>query len=115
MSTRSIASVLAVVALASGLAGCVVHEGEADVTFLWDFAGQGCAEAGARYVDVWVEDLGDGSVDEFVGIPCTDGGIRFDIEPGLYYVEFWSDNDWFAAAEVRLRSGDNELFVHLTP
>ena len=115
MSIGTAVRPLAVLALAGALSGWVVHEQEADVTFLWDFAGQGCTEAGVRFVDVYLEDLGDGSVDEVIGIACEDGGVTVtDLEPGRYYAAFFGDDGWFAEADVRLRGGDNEFAVHLT-
>jgi hypothetical protein len=116
MTTRSFACSLAALALVGTLAGCVVHEGEADVTFFWDFAtGVTCEEAGVGFVDVYVESYDDGSVFEELAIPCRLGGVSYeDFEPGRYFVEFTADNGWGAQQSIRFLTGDNEFAVHLT-
>jgi hypothetical protein len=116
MTTRPFAPSLALLALVGTLAGCVVHEGEADVTFLWDFAsGTTCQAEGVGFIDVYVESYDDGSWFEDRGIPCTAGGITYEnLEPGRYFVEFAADGGWGAQQNVRFLTGDNEFAVHLT-
>ena len=115
MTTRPFARSLAVLSLVGTLAGCVVHEGEADVTFLWDFApAVTCEEAGVQVVDVYVESYDDGSWFEDFGIPCRAGGVAYEgLEPGRYFVEFTADG-WGAQQDIRFLTGDNEFAVHLT-
>lgn len=114
MTNRTIARPVALLALVGGLSGCIVHQGEADVTFLWDFGELTCEEAGVTAIEVYLEDLDDGSFEEDV-VPCVDYGVAYEgLEPGPYVVQFFGDNGWFAEAEYRLRSGDNEVRVHLT-
>lgn len=111
MSSRTIARLVALLSLVGVLSGCVVHDGEADVTFLWDPAE--CAGIGR--LDVVLEDLDDGSVDEIVGVPCSSGGFTVeDLDPGRYVVTFYGDGFLLVEQGIRLRSGDNRLDVVLT-
>lgn len=114
MSISTVARPLVVLALVGALAGCVVHERAADVTFLWDFGGVSCSQAGVRSIDVVLEDLDDGSIDEVDGVPCETGGVTLeDLDPSPYTVTFYGDGYLLLQEGVRLRGGDNEFQVHL--
>lgn len=120
MTVRSFLRSLVLLALCGALAGCVLREEKAEVTFRWDLVSGNrvlsCGEAGVAVLDVMM-----GSYDEELwydafSVPCEWGAVTFDgVEPGRYFVEitnaYWSDRSrWLAADDLRVASGGHHEF-----
>lgn len=116
MTTIHAARPLVLLALVGSLAGCVIHERDASATFFWNPAE--CGALGIVEVDIVLDDLTDGSVDQIIGVFCRDGGVTVEgLDPGPYIATFSDDLGYFLIdARIQLVSGhDNQFNVTFLP